>query len=146
MRGCRSGRDQGQRAVTALDWADWELVPTELIATTVNLYRPAGSGMTRILAVAGCVAESTGGAPVGLPVTGSTGMAVTLYPVVAVLPAVPGVQTAVASTGVPAVPDAAVPITGAPATRPAIAVGVTEFDRAEAGEVPMALVAWTSKV
>ena len=66
-----------EAGITAFDWADSTLVPTELIAATLNVYRPAGRAITRVLAVAGWAAEMTGGAPVGFPVVGSTGVAVT---------------------------------------------------------------------
>jgi hypothetical protein len=64
----------------------------------------------------------------------------TTYPVTADPPLlVGGFQLAVAVTAPPAMPDAEVPITGAPGT----VAGMTTADSAEFGPVPAALVAAT---
>ena len=57
-------------------------------------------------------------------------------------PVVPGVQFAVAVIGLPLAPLVAARIVGAPGTV-AAGAGVTVLDDAEAGPVPMALVAVT---
>ena len=67
------------------------------------------------------------------------GLEVTVYPVMADPPLLAGAANATLACALPAV---AVPMTGAPGTP----VGVTLFDAAEAGLVPIPLVAVTVKV
>jgi len=68
-----------------------------------------------------------------------SGIEVTVYPVIAEPPSLAGAVNVTVAWALPAV---AVPIVGAPGR----AEGVTEFDAALAGPVPMVLVAATVKV
>ena len=112
-----------------MDAAEAALLPTALVATTVNVYAvPLVSPVTIAVSV--------------LPPTVAVlppGDDVTVYPVMALPPLFVGaVQVTVAW----ALPPVAVPIVGAPGT----VAGVTELDAAEAALLPMALVAKTVNV
>ena len=116
--------------VTLFDAADAVPVPIAFVAVTVKVYAVP---LVRPVTLIGDAAP-----PAVIP----PGLEVTVKPVIALPPLLPGGVNVTDALETPAV---AVPIVGAPGAVGA-AVGVALFDAAEAAPVPMALVAVTVKV
>ena len=113
--------------VTGVDAEEATELPFALVATTVNVYAVPFDNPVTLMGELAPVTEIF------------PGLEVTVYPVIALPPVVPGAKNETLADDTPAVATT-------PVGEPGTVAGVTATDGAEGAELPTALVATTVKV